>query len=55
MSGGIYYLRLVGGIVIWIFKGFKNPLKECIDKNQYAVGIGILAILVIAYILLVVS
>ena len=49
MSGGIYYLRLIGGIVIWLAKGFKTPLKECIDNEQYAGEIGFASIILIAY------
>jgi len=51
MSGGIYYIRLVGGIVIWLLKRFKVPLKDCIHKGKNAVEVGVITILLIAYII----
>lgn len=49
--GSIHGIRILGGIIIWIFRGFKVPLKDCINKSKYAVEIGIFTILLTAYIL----
>ncbi|HLV51500.1 MAG TPA: hypothetical protein VKY44_06055 [Flavobacterium sp.] len=51
MGGGIYYIRLVGGALIWISIGFKGSLKECVDKSEYAVELGFFAIFVSAYVI----
>jgi hypothetical protein len=47
-----YHIRIVGGFVIWIFKGFKVPLKDCIKNYFYSFIIGFITILVVAYLCL---
>ncbi len=49
MLGGTGDIRIIGGFVIWIFKGFKGSLKECIDNYSFAFIVGIITILVIAF------
>jgi len=49
MSGGIYNLELLGGIVIWLFKRCKVPLKDCIHKNKYALLIGTITTFVVVF------
>jgi hypothetical protein len=44
-----YHIRLVGGFVIWFFKGFKIPLKDCMKNYAYSFIIGFISILIIAY------
>lgn len=48
MGGGYYHIRLVGGIVVWVFKGFKGSLKESIDYGP-TFTLGFIIILVIAF------
>ena len=47
--GGTYNIRLIGGIVIWIFKGFKTSLKDCINDFTNSFIVGIITILVLFY------
>lgn len=44
-----HHIRLVGGFVIWIFKGCKVPLKDCINNFVYSFIIGVITILIVAY------
>ena len=46
--GGTYHIRLIGGIVVWAFKGFKGSLKESIDYGP-TFTLGIVIILAVAY------
>jgi hypothetical protein len=43
------HIRLVGGFVIWVFNGFKVPLKECSRNYIRSFIIGLITILVIAF------
>ncbi len=49
MLGGTGDIRIIGGFVIWFFKGFKGSLKECIDNYTLAFIVGIITILIIAF------
>lgn len=44
-----YHIRLVGGFVIWVFNGFKVPLKECLKNYTHSFIIGVFTILIIAF------
>lgn len=44
-----YHIRIVGGFVIWFFKGFKIPLKDCMKNYVYSFIIGFITILVVVY------
>lgn len=44
-----HHIRLVGGFVMWIFKGFKTPLKSCINDYTYSFIIGVMTILIVAF------
>ena len=46
---GTYHVRLIGGVVIWGFKGFKTPLKNCINDFTFSFIIGIITILIVFY------
>ncbi len=46
---GTLNIRFVGGVVIWVFKGFKVPLKECINDYTFAFIVGVIAILIITF------
>ena len=47
-----HHIKLVGGFVIWGFKGFKGSLKECINNYTPAFIVGFIAILIIAFLCL---
>lgn len=47
--GGIYNIELLGGIVIWLFKMCKVPLKDCVNKNKYALFVGTVATFIIVF------
>jgi hypothetical protein len=49
MFGGIGDMKVIGGFVIWSFKGFKGSFNECITnyKNSYLVGI--ITVLIVAF------
>ena len=47
--GGTYHIRLIGGIVIWAFKGFRISLKDCINDFTNSFIVGIIIILVLFY------
>ena len=49
--GSLHGIRIVGGMTIWLFKGFKVPLKDCINKSKYAIEIGTITVLVVTYII----
>jgi hypothetical protein len=49
MLGDMGHIRIIGGIVIWVLKGFKVPLKECVNDYTFAFIIGIITILIIAF------
>lgn len=46
---GTYHVRLIGGVVIWGFKGFKTPLMDCINDFTFSFIIGIITILIVFY------
>jgi mannitol-specific phosphotransferase system IIBC component len=45
---GHYDLRLLGGLVIWVFKKFKKTYNECFE-NKHSAIIGVALILFIFY------
>jgi len=49
MLGGTGDIRIIGGFVIWVFKGFKGSLKECINNYTPAFVVGLITILIIAF------
>jgi uncharacterized Tic20 family protein len=44
-----YHIRLIGGVVIWVFKGFKTSFKDCINNFTLSFIIGIITILILFY------
>ncbi|GEC73614.1 hypothetical protein SAMN05443543_10811 [Flavobacterium flevense] len=49
MLGGTGDIRIIGGFVIWVFKGFKGSLKECINNYTSAFVVGLIMIFIIAF------
>lgn len=51
MSASSYIiLKEIGGVIIWIFKGFKVSYLSC-RKNKYASEIGFLTVVIIVLVL----
>lgn len=49
MLGGTGDIRIIGGFVIWVFKGFKGTLKECINNYTQAFIVGVIVIIIVAF------
>ncbi len=49
MLGGTGDIRIIGGFVIWVFKGFKGSLKERINNYTPSFVVGLITILIIAF------
>lgn len=45
---GYYWLRYLGSLIIWTFKGFKGKFSEIEGNNVYSfyVGIGFISLIV---------
>lgn len=48
-------IRILGGIIIWLFKGLKVPLNDCINKNKNAFVVGCIVILVAIYLVIYIA
>ena len=46
---GTYHVRFIGGIVIWAVRGFKTPLKNCMDDFVNSFIIGTITILILFF------
>ncbi len=44
-----YHVRLIGGIVIWTVRGFKTPLKDCMDDFVNSFIVGTITILILFF------
>ena len=46
---GYYWLRLIGGFIIWSFSGFQKKYSDFLKPNIFATLIGVLTIFLFAY------
>lgn len=50
--GKTYIFQLIGAFTLWLFSGFKQPYKYYFNKYLLSVLVGVIAILIVFYILI---
>ncbi|TQI71234.1 hypothetical protein JM79_2161 [Gramella sp. Hel_I_59] len=50
MFGGLYFMRLVGALLIWVFTGFRDSLEDHLHRF-YSLIVGILFFGILFFIL----
>ena len=49
---GYFWISLIGGIIIWIFKGFKKTTKRQLVSEKWSFEIGFLFVIILIFFLL---